>query len=405
MLPKASIEHIVAKQRKALYDMPAGHPREISGSLPYLSDRPLLIGGMRGSGRAMLLGRMLKDEYPEAWYTDFDDPRLAGFDESDFAKLDRLIRDSGKGILLLNKVDCAAGWLPFLSEKPAQGIKVIATVSLPSLLGVEQDMRSNRISGLFVTRRLEPLSYNEFLEFTHKKGSSQAVADYMARGALPEAVQANRPGTMLRLYDRIVCRDLIVAGGIRDRQTLQRVVLHLIASSGGTVTANNLREKLRIEAIGMVGHMAGEADGRKSGVPSYCGRTENPGDSFRYAGGRLFACGRGVRRGDRGMRFYLTVRRGNRTWRFSGGLASQTVSLRKASASVTSISSPSRRMRSDPVSVTIVPLRRPVARSANSKPSILSCIRSESSSRQAWTQRIAPSESVATKSHPPCSVV
>ena len=115
MLPKASIEHIVAKQRKALYDMPAGHPREISGSLPYLSDRPLLIGGMRGSGRATLLGRMLKDEYPEAWYTDFDDPRLAGFDESDFAKLDRLIRDSGKGILLLNKVDCAAGWLPFLS--------------------------------------------------------------------------------------------------------------------------------------------------------------------------------------------------------------------------------------------------------------------------------------------------
>ena len=46
MLPKASIEHIVAKQRKALYDMPVGHPREISGSLPYLSDRPLLIGGM-----------------------------------------------------------------------------------------------------------------------------------------------------------------------------------------------------------------------------------------------------------------------------------------------------------------------------------------------------------------------
>ena len=73
------------------------------------------------------------------------------------------------------------------------------------------------------------------------------------------------------------------------------VVLHLIASSSGTVTANNLREKLRIEAIGMVGHMAGEADGRKSGVPSYCGRTENPGDSFRYAGGGFsHAVGGGV---------------------------------------------------------------------------------------------------------------
>ena len=149
---------------------------------------------MRGSGRATLLGRMLKDEYPEAWYTDFDDPRLAGFDESDFAKLDRLIRDSGKGILLLNKVDCAAGWLPFLSEKPAQGIKVIATVSLPSLLGVEQDMRSNRISGLFVTRRLEPLSYNEFLGFTHKKGSSRPSPTTWRAARCPKPFRQAGPG-------------------------------------------------------------------------------------------------------------------------------------------------------------------------------------------------------------------
>ena len=97
----------------------------------------------------------------------------------------------------------------------------------------------------------------------------------MARGALPEAVQASRPGTMLRLYDRIVCRDLIVAGGIRDRQTLQRVVLHLIASSGGTVTANNLREKLRIKAVSTAAeHMAlAERAGLVAFVPIL---TDNP---------------------------------------------------------------------------------------------------------------------------------
>ena len=66
------------------------------------------------------------------------------------------------------------------------------------------------------------------------------------------------------------------------------VVLHLIASSGGTVTANNLREKLRIEAIGMVGHMAGEADGRKSGVPSpgiWAIRSDMPAGGFSHAVG------------------------------------------------------------------------------------------------------------------------
>lgn len=202
MLPKASIEHIVAKQRKALYDMPTGHPREISGSLPYLSDRPLLIGGMRGSGRAMLLGRMLKEEYPEAWYTDFDDPRLAGFDESDFAKLDRLIRDSGKGILLLNKVDCAAGLAAFPERKARAGHQGHRhrLAALPARRrarhAVEQDIRPFR----HATARTSLLQ--RVSRIHAQKGSSQAVADYMARGALPEAVQANRPGTMLRLYDR-----------------------------------------------------------------------------------------------------------------------------------------------------------------------------------------------------------
>lgn len=40
MLPKVSIEHIVAKQRKALYDMPAGHPREISARSPIFPTVP-----------------------------------------------------------------------------------------------------------------------------------------------------------------------------------------------------------------------------------------------------------------------------------------------------------------------------------------------------------------------------
>lgn len=70
------------------------------------------------------------------------------------------------------------------------------------------------------------------------------------------------------------------------------VVLHLIASSGGTVTANNLREKLRIKAIGMVGHMAGEADGRKAvyrrtaGVPGIRAiRSDMPAGGFSHAVG------------------------------------------------------------------------------------------------------------------------
>mgnify|MGYP001011880985 CR=1 FL=1 len=91
MITKTALENIVSKQRKMLANVSPGHPREIEESIPYLTDRMLLIGGVRGCGCSALLHRMLNNDYPEAWYTDFDDPRLGGFDAGDFTKLDRLL--------------------------------------------------------------------------------------------------------------------------------------------------------------------------------------------------------------------------------------------------------------------------------------------------------------------------
>lgn len=252
MIPKATIEAIAAKQRKMLADIPAGHPREITSSMPYLTDKVLLIGGMRGSGRATLLRRLLRAEYPEAWYTDFDDPRLAGFDEGDFVKLDRLLADSGRGVLVLNAVDNTTGWAEYLKSKTEQGIKAVVSVSLATLTDVEAGDRGapkEKFPDIFITRRLEPFSYGEFLDFTHRKGGEAAVADYMAQGSLPGALKTGKIRTLQRLYTEIVTRDIIVAGGVRDRQTLQRVVLQLITGSGGPVTANRLRDRLKIKAV------------------------------------------------------------------------------------------------------------------------------------------------------------
>lgn len=81
---------------------------------------------------------MLQNDYPQAWYTDFSDARLAGFDSGDFDKLSALVAESGKGILLLDKVDYAQGWARFIGSKLAEGIKVVATVSLDTLLAVQQ---------------------------------------------------------------------------------------------------------------------------------------------------------------------------------------------------------------------------------------------------------------------------
>ncbi|WP_297450719.1 ATP-binding protein [uncultured Alistipes sp.] len=260
MIHRTALENIAAKQRKMLADRSAGHPREIMSSMPYLTDRVLLIGGMRGCGRTTLLTRMLLNEYPEAWYTDFGDPRLAGFDAGDFVKFDRLLDDSGKGILLLNRIDCATGWTDYCLRKIEQGVKIVATVSLGTLLGIERQTSApdgGRTADRFTARRLEPFSYTEFLDFTHKKGSPAAVNDYMLRGAFPGILKKGSFTALHDLYDDIIARDVIIAGGVRDRRTLQRVALKLMAASGTFVTANKIRETLKIKAVSTAAeHMA-----------------------------------------------------------------------------------------------------------------------------------------------------
>lgn len=259
MIPKNSIEQIVIKQIKALSEQSIGQARDIENRLPYLTDRVLLIGGTRGSGSTTLLGRLFHNDYPEAWFTDFDDPRMAGFDNLDFQKLDRLIEDSGKGTLLFNRVDLAEGWTDFCIRKIEQGVKIISTVSLDTLYDFLPDSRNSqdKKQSFFTPMRLYPLSYGEYLQYTRKPGSEQAINEYMLRGAFPGMLRPENAEALRQLYTEIVNRDAIIAGGIRDHNTLQRVLLHLMTHTGESVTANKLRDQLRIKAVSTVAeHMS-----------------------------------------------------------------------------------------------------------------------------------------------------
>lgn len=252
MITKTALENIVSKQRKMLANVSPGHPREIEESIPYLTDRMLLIGGVRGCGCSALLHRMLNNDYPEAWYTDFDDPRLGGFDAGDFTKLDRLLEESGKGIAMFNRIDLAAGWIEFCDRKIRQGIKIVSTVSLETLLRLAKAERpdgTGAVPDIFSLRRLDLFSYNEFLSFTHKPAGEQAVNEFLSRGAFPGLIKTGHTEALHQLYTEILCKDAVIAGGIRDRNTLQRMALHLITNTGEPVTANKLREKLKIKAV------------------------------------------------------------------------------------------------------------------------------------------------------------
>lgn len=262
MIPKSTLAKIVLKQRKGLEDRNSGQLRHMLPTMPYLTDRALLIGGVRGSGRSTLLLQMLENDYPQAWYTDFSDARLAGFDSGDFIKLSALIAESGKGILLLDKLDQAQGWVPFVTEKLAEGIKVVATVSLDTMLAVQRGQQAMAAGewlvedplqvSQYIIRKVGLFSYSEFLETTHKRGGEEAVEEYLLRGAFPECCKPGRTASLLSLYDLIVNRDVLIAKGVRDRVTLTRIALHLLTATGTGVTANAIRNQLKVKAVSTV---------------------------------------------------------------------------------------------------------------------------------------------------------
>lgn len=262
MIPKATLAKIVLKQRKSLEERNSGQLRQILSSMPYLTDRALLIGGVRGSGRSTLLLQMLENDYPQAWYTDFSDARLAGFDAGDFVKLSALITESGKGILLFDKLDQAQGWVPFVAAKLAEGIKVVATVSLDTLLAVQRGQQAFAAGewltddplqvSQYILRRVGLFSYPEFLEATHKRGGEEAVQEYLTRGAFPECCKPGRTASLLSLYDLIVNRDVLIAKGVRDRVTLARIALYLLTATGTGITANAIRNQLKVKAVSTV---------------------------------------------------------------------------------------------------------------------------------------------------------
>ena len=262
MIPKSTLAKIVLKQRKGLEDRNSGQLRHILSTMPYLTNRALLIGGVRGSGRSTLLLQMLENDYPQAWYTDFSDARLAGFDSGDFIKLSALIAESGKGILLLDKLDQAQGWVPFVTEKLAEGIKIVATVSLDTMLAVQRGQQAMTAGewlvedplqvSQYIIRKVGLFSYSEFLEATHKRGGEEAVEEYLLRGTFPECCKPGRTASLLSLYDLIVNRDVLIAKGVRDRVTLARIALHLLTATGSGVTANAIRNQLKVKAVSTV---------------------------------------------------------------------------------------------------------------------------------------------------------
>jgi len=249
MILKSLLKEVAEAQKENLLKLNTGLKRHQLDGMPELSSHALIISGIRRCGKSTLLHQLLKKKHPNAYYLNFEDPRLYEFELNDFTRLDELITDRESEVLFFDEIQVVEGWERYIRQKLDEGFKLVITGSNASLLSSEL---GSKLTGRHITKELFPFSWNEFCEFRSLDDSKDALKKYIEIGGFPDYVKTEDDDILHQLFEDILVRDIAVRFGVRDVKTLQRLALYLVSNVGNLVTGNKLRSLFGIGATSTV---------------------------------------------------------------------------------------------------------------------------------------------------------
>jgi predicted AAA+ superfamily ATPase len=192
---------------------------------------------------------LISEKYPEAFFLNFDDNRLYGFENTDFSRLDEVITESGKRVLFFDELQEVKGWERYVRQKLDENYRVVITGSNASLLSKEL---GTKLTGRYIAKELFPFSFSEFISFESLKPDERALLQFINLGGFPEYLKSKHSEILSHLFDDILIRDIVVRYGIRDIKSLQRLALYLVSNTGKPVTGSKLKQAVGISATSTI---------------------------------------------------------------------------------------------------------------------------------------------------------
>ena len=249
MILKSDIEKISGLQMEVVRSADKGLTRESLSDLPRLGKHALIITGIRRCGKSTLLFQLFASGYPDAFYLNFSDNRLYGFENADFTRLDEIIKESGSKVLFFDEIQEIEGWDRYVRQKLDENFRLAITGSNASLLGREL---GTKLTGRHISRELFPFSFSEYLKYSGSLMVAESFISYMKAGGFPEYLNAGRDEILSDLFEDILIRDIVVRYGIRDIKGLQRLALYLVSNIGKPVTGGRLKQSVGISATSTI---------------------------------------------------------------------------------------------------------------------------------------------------------
>ncbi|WP_270516591.1 ATP-binding protein [Sanguibacteroides sp. AM78-02pH3A] len=237
MIRQEEIALVMDAQRETFLKRDSGFTRDALSEIPVADSFATIITGIRRCGKSTLLLQLLRRDYQDAIYLNFDDIRLSGFETGDLVRLHREIEKRGIKVLFFDEIQTVKGWETYINQLLRERYKVFITGSNASMLSVEL---GTHLTGRHLPMELFPFSYSEFIRFKTLNSGENTVMDYLKNGGIPEYLKTGASIILNALVDDILMRDIAVRNNIRDVISLRQLTAYLITNIGNLVSANKL---------------------------------------------------------------------------------------------------------------------------------------------------------------------
>jgi predicted AAA+ superfamily ATPase len=237
MIRQEEVALVIDSQKGAFLKQDPGFTREALPHIPVADSFATIITGIRRCGKSTLLLQLLRRDYRDAIYLNFDDIRLSGFETADFIRLHREIEKRGINVLFFDEIQLVEGWEKYVNQLLREGYKVFITGSNASMLSIGL---GTHLTGRHLSMELFPFSYSEFIRFNKLDTGEHAVMAYLRAGGIPDYVKTRIPVVLNALVDDILMRDIAVRHAVRDVTSLRQLTAFLITNAGNLVSANKL---------------------------------------------------------------------------------------------------------------------------------------------------------------------
>jgi predicted AAA+ superfamily ATPase len=249
MFIQEQIANVIGSQQKFFQNKEIGVVREVVPNIQLTDSFAIILTGIRRCGKSTLQRQLMKLDTKDSLFLQFEDPRLAGFELSDFNRLKLELDRRGVKTLFFDEIQIVKGWEVFIRHLLDEKYFVCITGSNASMLSAEL---GTKLTGRYLTAELFPFSFMEFCLLKQLEPNGSTAVQYLEQGGLPEYLKTGNGQVLNLLLDDILVRDIAVRHGIRDVNSLKQLAVYLISNIGKPVSAKNLTTLFSIKATSTI---------------------------------------------------------------------------------------------------------------------------------------------------------